>query len=820
MDLLAQCELWHQAGDYQKIIDAIEALPADQRTPELDSELARACNNLAGPGDKELFRKAIRLLAPHEEYFQNDHCWNFRMGYAWYYLDEEGPALHYFEQALEARPGDEDTQQFIDDCRHRLTLPQFDRSFRQRVEEAWAAFGQAEEQLRALIDAPDRAKTQQELLDRCAAALELALDDPAFELGFNGQKHELVLCPNGDRTQLFVLAYFARRIPAPVAAHWNVQVGRQPSPGFTLQAAGREVRPETVRVKAKKTEHGAALTLYCPELSDLWKQDEDQVWWLLSLLTDQVLGELSAMALVDGFEVKNKPLGRGDFSLDGLPRRLAALGLEAPASADAWLQTSDLDYERQPDRDSDADWRMDVSRGVTRCPGLVAEYMQNRSDHMDRLHRQGAVAGFLLFPTDTFACEADPGQAAQDFRNELQAALEREAGPDAVTCIGWAEGLYAQYLDLIAWDLPAVLDAAMAFLQGSRVAWGAFHSFRRTVGTVRLADNTPAPVDPETGSLLTVADIQTLQDFEEKTSGYYGRMLQYLEEFVQSGVEEHRFTYRQAREDLQIALWYAFANNNLDTYLNYWQVTQWMPDSEKNAAGCGTWYYRYASALVYCGRLEEARRYAEEGARQEPDYPWVWLLLGRLRSHFGDRAGALAAADRGLELVPGDYEFRTLRQEIEAGATLEEMEYHWIDPASDAMLQEGRADEDDMFDKQQCLACIRLDAAGLERALAVFGPDPDRYEAGDPFCIFPYPVDGQEVPLVFRMNQAGLSKQDPARLAALKARLDAGGLCTARDDLGRPCTLDSVQVELGVRPTLLYRPDGTEDWYPLPLELD
>ena len=337
MDLLQQCARWHEEGAYQKIIDAIEALPADQRTPELDSELARAYNNLAGPGDKELFRKAIRLLAPHEAYFQNDHCWNFRMGYAWYYLDEEGPALHYFEQALEARPGDEDTQQFIDDCRHRLTLPQFDRSFRQRVEEAWAAFGQEEEQLRALIDAPDRAKTQQELLDRCAAALELALDDPAFELGFNGQKHELVLCPNGDRTQLFVLAYFARRIPAPVAAHWNVQVGRQPSPGFTLQAAGREVRPETVRVKAKKTEHGAALTLYCPELSDLWEQDEDQVWWLLSLLTDQVLGELSAMALVDGFEVKNKPLGRGIFRWTGCPGGWRPWGWKPrPASTPGW----------------------------------------------------------------------------------------------------------------------------------------------------------------------------------------------------------------------------------------------------------------------------------------------------------------------------------------------------------------------------------------------------------------------------------------------------------------------------------------------------
>ena len=50
------------------------------------------------------------------------------------------------------------------------------------------------------------------------------------------------------------------------------------------------------------------------------------------------------------------------------------------------------------------------------------------------------------------------------------------------------------------------------------------------------------------------------------------------------------------------------------------------------------------------------------------------------RAHFGDRAGALAAADRGLALEPGDYEFTTLRREIQKGRTLEEMEFHWIDP--------------------------------------------------------------------------------------------------------------------------------------------
>ncbi|UQT48009.1 hypothetical protein M5E87_25240 [Flavonifractor plautii] len=44
----------------------------------------------------------------------------------------------------------------------------------------------------------------------------------------------------------------------------------------------------------------------------------------------------------------------------------------------------------------------------------------------------------------------------------------------------------------------------------------------------------------------------------------------------------------------------------------------------------------------------------------EPDYVWGWLQLGKLRSHFGDTAGALAAVERGLDLEPGDYEFTTL----------------------------------------------------------------------------------------------------------------------------------------------------------------
>ena len=48
MELLEQCQLWCEQGDYQTIVETLEAIPAGQRTPEMDSELGRAYNGLAG----------------------------------------------------------------------------------------------------------------------------------------------------------------------------------------------------------------------------------------------------------------------------------------------------------------------------------------------------------------------------------------------------------------------------------------------------------------------------------------------------------------------------------------------------------------------------------------------------------------------------------------------------------------------------------------------------------------------------------------------------------------------------------------------------
>ncbi len=268
MELLEQCQKWNENKEYQKLIDALEKIPAEEHTPEVDSELAKAYIAIADIGEREPYEKALELLAPHEEYFAEDHCWNYRIASAYYYLDEEGSALHYFERALEARPGDEDTQEYIDDCRRRLSLPRFEKNFRERTQEAWAAFSQIEAELRQIMDTDKMHQRGDELIEKCGNSLKSALRDTSFELGFNGEKYELILSPEGLRLRLFPLVYFQKQAPESVLEHWNIWVGRQSCEGFELRAGDIEVRAEDVQIWAEKTEDNQMnLTLYCEKLT-------------------------------------------------------------------------------------------------------------------------------------------------------------------------------------------------------------------------------------------------------------------------------------------------------------------------------------------------------------------------------------------------------------------------------------------------------------------------------------------------------------------------------------------------------------------------
>ena len=500
MDILQQCQKWNENDEYQKIIDALEAIPAKERTPEMDSELARACNNLADPskpGGRDLLRKAISLLKPHEEYFAGDHCWNFRMGYAYFYLDQEGRALRYFEKALEARPGDEDTEEFIDWCKKGISLPQFLECFRERTEAAWEDFARQEAELRQMMDEDQERTRGQELVNQTEEILNLAFDEISFEMGFNGEKYELILTPEGDKVKLFELVYFRNHAPKEILERWNILVGRQPLENIGLRTDdGWDISGEDVRIwLEERGENGFAISAYCEKLLPLLREREGRAWWMLTTLTDQVLGEIPHMRYIDDFDVLEAPRAEPSISLSQLPDKLKEKGLDLSTDPESCLE-SYLGYTAKPNEDPDADWRLDVMAGSTCCVPFINGYLNGDNDFMDELHADGAAAGFLCYPLDTLR-EEESSQKIFDFRDKLEETLAAGDGPESLTLIGGATGLYCGYVDFIAWDIRAVLQKAKEFFEDTDIPWASFHTFCREAGTVTLKNPPEEGADDE-----------------------------------------------------------------------------------------------------------------------------------------------------------------------------------------------------------------------------------------------------------------------------------------------------------------------------------
>ena len=484
MDLLEQCQKWHQNRDYQKIINTLEEI--QERTPEMDSELARAYCNAAAPEDRKLYLRAISLLKPHADYFAGEYSWNFRMGYAHYWLEQEMWAMPYFQAALEARPDSESAREQIERCKACLAMPRFRTCFRQRTEAAWKAFVAQEAQLRQLMD-NDTEHAHEEVLIACISeCLELAFTRIAFEVGHNGEKHELILTPEGDPVKLFALKYFRDHAPGEVLEHWSILVGRPPAPGFRLRIGGGwEISGPDVQVWVEKQgETSFALSAYCETLLPLLPQKKDQVWWMLTTLTDHVLGEIAHMRYISSFDVLEKPREEPPVLLSHLPDVLREQGLELSTDPGTCLNLFSS-YRMEPEQNPDADWRLDTIAGSTGCAPLVSAYLRGDNRIIDDLHADGIVAGFIAYPLDTLR-EETGSRKIFAYRDWLEDALFAGDGPEMLTRIGGATGLYCGYVDFIAWDIQAVLLRAEALLADSGIPWASFHTFRRDSASARL----------------------------------------------------------------------------------------------------------------------------------------------------------------------------------------------------------------------------------------------------------------------------------------------------------------------------------------------
>lgn len=132
--LAEQITRWNDENEFEKCVDAIEAVPEAKRGYELTLLLGRAYSNIAvlgphcerpdGDADKvdcELLDKAIGIFESIRAEGEDKPFWNSRMAYALWMSDgREAEALKYAERWLKLAPDDENAKKLIESIREFL----------------------------------------------------------------------------------------------------------------------------------------------------------------------------------------------------------------------------------------------------------------------------------------------------------------------------------------------------------------------------------------------------------------------------------------------------------------------------------------------------------------------------------------------------------------------------------------------------------------------------------------------------------------------------------------------------------------------------
>ena len=90
--ILKKIEVWSDEDDIQAVVDFIESLSVEDKTPEVLNELGRAYNNLywLNPTEenKHYLRRAIEVFKYIEPELGNTDSWNYRIGYSYFFLGD------------------------------------------------------------------------------------------------------------------------------------------------------------------------------------------------------------------------------------------------------------------------------------------------------------------------------------------------------------------------------------------------------------------------------------------------------------------------------------------------------------------------------------------------------------------------------------------------------------------------------------------------------------------------------------------------------------------------------------------------------------
>ncbi len=106
-ELLTKIQELNDEDNYYELIELVEALPKTEQTAEMIGLLGRAYNNICK------YEKAEETLLSIKDEMNGDRVWNYRLGYAYYYMGKFEEAIECFKVFLEAEPEDEHVLWFV-----------------------------------------------------------------------------------------------------------------------------------------------------------------------------------------------------------------------------------------------------------------------------------------------------------------------------------------------------------------------------------------------------------------------------------------------------------------------------------------------------------------------------------------------------------------------------------------------------------------------------------------------------------------------------------------------------------------------------------
>ena len=466
---LKQLARWHEDDEFQKIVDAILALPEEERDYDLTGQLARALNNL------EDYETAAEVLLTVEAEGQHDPLWHYRLGYAYYYSDRFGQAKERFEQVLRLTPDDQDARMFLGWCDEeltpggkvkklnaRLTTPEAmtgGKTFRQRTAEFWQWFADNEPRLAAMIE-----KRGEEDVDKMVDFISGGVQLISGELNFNlGGDYEFTFTIEGKNYLFYLLPWLVEQMPEQFRGKWHFFPCRQGTHGesFGFQMYGKDVQLDEVMVglKYKEDQNYFDIRFYDEQLCSL---DDNSCYNAFYIMMELTIGEALSHIYIGNVD-KADGMEAGMFPLTRLEACMTVALEEAKKEI---LTRPDERYSvYRMEFDTVKDLRYDMVIGTTCFSDLLQDYFNGETENADKLAACGSKAVFLVMPVG----EADRSGMLK-LRYEIEDRLTAEvlgkkgSGREIGILLGGTMGRDNLYIDLLLYDAPAFMEQASSLL--------------------------------------------------------------------------------------------------------------------------------------------------------------------------------------------------------------------------------------------------------------------------------------------------------------------------------------------------------------------